>query len=94
MNSADTKPTNNFIHSLPKAELHLHLEGSVTAETLVDLRKRHGKASTLAQAESLYQYRDFNGFLMAFKTLTEDLQFNIASYQKRLPLRDPGVSVR
>src|SRR6266699_6311269 len=63
-----------FIRPLPKAELHLHLEGSVSAETLVELRKRHGKASTLAQAESLYQYRDFNGFLMAFKTLTEDLQ--------------------
>src|SRR5258708_1217143 len=64
----------SFIRGLPKAELHLHLEGSVTAETLVELRSRHGKQSTLAQAESLYQYRDFNGFLMAFKTLTEDLQ--------------------
>jgi aminodeoxyfutalosine deaminase len=63
-----------FIHSLPKAELHLHLEGSVSAETLVELRQGHGKQSTLAQPESLYQYRDFNGFLMAFKTLTEDLQ--------------------
>src|ERR1700758_5012823 len=63
-----------FIHSLPKAELHLHLEGSVTPETLLELRQRHGKQSSLAQAESLYQYRDFNGFLMAFKTLTEDLQ--------------------
>jgi len=63
-----------FIRSLPKAELHLHLEGSVTAETLVELRQRHGKQSTLEQAESLYQYRDFNGFLIAFKTLTEDLQ--------------------
>src|SRR5258708_3986019 len=64
----------SFIRGLPKAELHLHLEGSVTAEALVELRARHGKQSTLAQAESLYQYRDFNGFLMAFKTLTEDLQ--------------------
>src|ERR1700747_411939 len=64
----------SFVQSLPKAELHLHLEGSVAAETLVELRRRHGKRSTLAQAESLYQYRDFNGFLMAFKTLTEDLQ--------------------
>ncbi len=74
MTPANPKPTSNFIQSLPKAELHLHLEGSVTAETLVELRRRHGKSSTLAQAESLYQYRDFNGFLMAFKTLTEDLQ--------------------
>ena len=74
MSPADTKLASNFIRSLPKAELHLHLEGSFTPETLVELRKRHGKQSTLAQAESLYQYRDFAGFLMAFKTLTEDLQ--------------------
>ena len=62
-----------FIYSLPKAELHLHLEGSVSAETLVELRKRHGKKSTLSEVEALYQYKDFAGFLMAFKTLTEDL---------------------
>jgi aminodeoxyfutalosine deaminase len=64
----------SFIQSLPKAELHLHLEGSVTPGTLVELRRRHGKPSTVAEAEALYQYKDFSGFLMAFKTLTEDLQ--------------------
>jgi aminodeoxyfutalosine deaminase len=63
-----------FIRSLPKAELHLHLEGSVTPQTLVELRQRHGKTSTVAEAESLYQYSDFLGFLMAFKSLTEDLK--------------------
>src|SRR5215471_14225549 len=62
-----------FIRTLPKAELHLHLEGSLTPETLVELRRRHGKESTLAEAEVLYQYKDFLGFLMAFKTLTDDL---------------------
>src|ERR1700736_5960381 len=66
--------TSGFIRSLPKAELHLHLEGSVTPQTLVELRRGHGKQSTLAEAESLYHYKDFSGFLMAFKTLTEDLQ--------------------
>lgn len=64
----------SFIQSLPKAELHLHLEGSVTPETLVELRQRHGRNTTLAEAQALYQYKDFLGFLMAFKTLTEDLQ--------------------
>jgi adenosine deaminase/aminodeoxyfutalosine deaminase len=64
----------SFIRSLPKAELHLHLEGSVTPQTLVELRQQHGRKSSLAEAESLYQYKDFLGFLMAFKTLTEDLQ--------------------
>jgi adenosine deaminase/aminodeoxyfutalosine deaminase len=63
-----------FVRSLPKAELHLHLEGSVSPQTLVELRQRHGKESTIAEAESLYQYKDFTGFLMAFKTLTEDLR--------------------
>jgi len=63
-----------FIPSLPKAELHLHLEGSVTPETLLDLRLRHGKQSTLTEAQAVYGYNDFIGFLMAFKTLTEDLQ--------------------
>src|SRR5438128_9615226 len=63
-----------FIRALPKAELHLHLEGSVAPQTLVELRQRHGKRSSLADAEALYQYKDFNGFLMAFKTLTDDLQ--------------------
>ena len=66
--------SSSFINGLPKAELHLHLEGAVTPETLVELRQRHGKASTLAEAQALYQYKDFLGFLMAFKTLTEDLQ--------------------
>lgn len=63
-----------FIRALPKAELHLHLEGSVTPETLVELRHRHGRQSTIAEAQALYQNKDFLGFLMAFKTLTEDLQ--------------------
>jgi aminodeoxyfutalosine deaminase len=63
-----------FIQSLPKAELHLHLEGSVSPETQVDLRLRHGKQSTLAEAQAVYEYEGFVGFLMAFKTLTEDLQ--------------------
>jgi len=63
-----------FIRALPKAELHLHLEGSVAPETLLELRQRHGKSSTLAKAQAVYQYNDFVGFLMAFKTLTEDLQ--------------------
>jgi adenosine deaminase/aminodeoxyfutalosine deaminase len=84
-----------FIHGLPKAELHLHLEGSVTAETLVELRQRRGKQSTLAQAESLYEYRDFNGFLMAFKTLTEDLQtpddYQLITYRLMKELKAQGV---
>jgi aminodeoxyfutalosine deaminase len=64
----------SFILSLPKADLHLHLEGSIDPATWVELRTRHGKPGTLSEIEQLYQYENFNGFLMAFKTVTEDLQ--------------------
>ncbi|HET7348358.1 MAG TPA: adenosine deaminase, partial [Acidobacteriaceae bacterium] len=62
------------IRRLPKAELHLHLEGTVTPETLVDLSARHDTVPLdLAQARALFQYTDFTGFLMAFKAITEHL---------------------
>src|SRR5437764_6266539 len=38
----------SFIRSLPKAELHLHLEGAISPPTLVEVRQRHGQQSTLA----------------------------------------------
>jgi aminodeoxyfutalosine deaminase len=74
MNPAASSSASAFILSLPKAELHLHLEGSVDPPTLLELRKRHGKQSTLTEIEQLYRYDDFAGFLMAFKAVTEDLQ--------------------
>lgn len=67
--------SSSFIYRLPKAELHLHLEGTVTPETLVELSRRHdGDPLTLEQAGALYSYQDFTGFLMAFKAISEHLQ--------------------
>jgi hypothetical protein len=63
-----------FIVALPKAELHLHLEGSIDPSTVLELKKRHGKKGTLAEVGELYRYKDFTGFLLAFKTVTEELQ--------------------
>jgi len=67
-------PLSAFIVALPKAELHLHLEGSIDPPTVLELKKRHGKTGTLAEVEALYRYNDFTEFLMAFKTVTEELQ--------------------
>ena len=63
-----------FIRALPKAELHLHLEGTVDPVTLLELRQRHRKSGSLEEIEQLYRYQDFTGFLMAFKAITEDLR--------------------
>jgi aminodeoxyfutalosine deaminase len=64
-----------FVLSLPKAELHLHLEGAIEPATLLEIQHSHGlKTASLADVEKLYQYSDFGGFLLAFKNITEHLK--------------------
>jgi adenosine deaminase/aminodeoxyfutalosine deaminase len=64
-----------FIQRLPKAELHVHLEGSVDAATLLELSRRHDTVPLDAVAvEQLYRYGDFAGFLNAFKEVTARLR--------------------
>ena len=36
------KLTKDFLHSLPKAELHCHLDGSMRVDTIIDLAKKQG----------------------------------------------------
>lgn len=63
-----------WLRGLPKAELHLHLEGSITAETLVELSRTNDKQPlTLAEARAAYSYSDFPSFLLSFKAVTERL---------------------
>jgi len=71
--TAWTRPT-SFLATLPKAELHLHLEGSIAPSTLHELQLGHGVKTTLSEVEKLYQYDDFVGFLTAFKAITEHLR--------------------
>lgn len=87
---------NSWIRRLPKAELHLHLEGTVTPETLVELSTRHDAAPLdLTQARALFQYTDFNGFLMAFKAITEHLRtpedYELATWRMLERLAAQGV---
>jgi aminodeoxyfutalosine deaminase len=55
-----------FIAALPKTELHLHLVGSASPETVLDLSHRHPDAGLPQDAESLarfYTFRDFAHFI-------------------------------
>jgi aminodeoxyfutalosine deaminase len=60
--------------ALPKAELHLHLEGSIQPATVCALAARHGVSLTEQDVRQRYTYRDFMGFIDAFKWVTSFLR--------------------
>jgi adenosine deaminase len=56
----------NFIRSLPKAELHLHIEGSLEPEMVFELAKKHGVKLKYPSVEALrqaYNFSDLQSFL-------------------------------
>ena len=95
MTSVPLRPPNAFIRQLPKAELHLHLEGAVEPATLLELRKLHGEPATLREVEALYTYTDFQSFLMAFKAVSAHLRgpddFELITYRLMQRLKQENV---
>jgi len=85
-----------FIRRLPKAELHLHLEGTILPSTLVELSGRHdARPITLLEAKTLCQFTDFTGFLEAFKAVTARLvapeDYELAAWRMAEQLAAQGV---
>jgi aminodeoxyfutalosine deaminase len=90
------EPDREWLRGLPKCELHLHLEGTIVPETLVQLSARHDTAPlTLEAARKLYVYEDFVGFLMAFKAVSERLQapddYELITYEMIHRLSQQGI---
>jgi adenosine deaminase/aminodeoxyfutalosine deaminase len=77
-----------YIASLPKAELHLHLEGCVDADTLWELAVRQnsplvaqGRAA-LNDADSIIDFRGFaDAWSRARRHLLESADFELATYR-------------
>jgi aminodeoxyfutalosine deaminase len=75
--SEETQPMTRqptVIDNLPKAELHLHLEGSIRPGTAVKLAARHGVTTTPEEVARRYSYANFNGFIDTFKWVTSFLR--------------------
>jgi aminodeoxyfutalosine deaminase len=66
--------TRILIAGMPKAELHLHLEGSIEPATAVQLAARHGVVITEQEVRERYAPGDFAKFLDAFKWVTSFLR--------------------
>jgi aminodeoxyfutalosine deaminase len=68
----DPLPTR--ISSLPKAELHVHLEGSLQPSTVAKIAARHGVQVTEEEVRRRYAYKDFVEFIETFKWVTSFLR--------------------
>jgi aminodeoxyfutalosine deaminase len=60
--------------SLPKSELHLHLEGTMQPATVVALARKCGDVLTEDSVAARYAARDFTAFIEAYKWVTSYLR--------------------
>lgn len=77
----EIKLTREFVHSLPKAELHCHLDGSLRVETVLDLAKQDKVKLPASDAKSLRKMLEvgencesLNEYLKAFDITCSVLQ--------------------
>jgi aminodeoxyfutalosine deaminase len=84
------------LRGLPKVELHLHLEGTIQPETLLELSKRHDpEPLTAEEAKELYVYENFLGFMDSFKAVSARLKgpddYELITYNMVRDLAAQGV---
>lgn len=81
-----------FLQQLPKAELHVHLEGSIEPETLLEL----DPSLTRAVIDENYACGDFAGFMRAYEWVNRFLRTpdDYALITRRLLERMAGENVR
>lgn len=65
------------IAAMPKAEIHVHLEGATTAETYFEIARRNGvelPAQNLPQWQQFFHFESFEHFIEVYVTSTKLLQ--------------------
>lgn len=88
----------SHLQALPKAELHIHLEGAIPPETLLELAQRKNEklpAETLEELTEWFKFRDFNHFLEMFahiyKCVLDADDFELITYSLAKKLSDQNV---
>ena len=67
----------DFIHEMPKVELHVHLEGSIRPSTLLALAKRNGvdlPTHDLAGLREFYSFTNFDHFIQVYTIISSCLR--------------------
>lgn len=84
----DRPAIREFIRRMPKAELHLHMEGAVQPSTWLKLADRNGirlPADTPEALNEVFRFRDFNHFIELYTLCCTCLvnadDFRLATYE-------------
>lgn len=69
----------SLLKAMPKAEIHVHLEGSIQPETLLELARRHQRldalpAQDVAGLRDWFRFTDFPHFIEVYLTLSDLLR--------------------
>jgi aminodeoxyfutalosine deaminase len=69
----------SFIEAMPKAEIHVHLEGAIRPATLLELARRHHRldalpATDLVGLQRWFTFTDFSHFLQIYWVISDLLR--------------------
>jgi adenosine deaminase len=86
------------VRALPKAELHVHVEGAATAATIAELAVENGIDLGVDDPSELYRYRDLSDFLRVFdlvcRTLSSADNIHRVAYEALRIAAAAGVKYR
>ena len=89
-----TDVTRDFAFGLPKAELHLHLEGTLEPDLKLALARKNGVdigQSTVEEVQATYQFNDLTSFLAVYYPAMDVLQDEDDFHDRAVRARDaPG----
>lgn len=92
-----------FIQSIPKAELHIHLEGAIQPETVLTLAERHGAmdklpGDTVAALRDWFVFTDFPHFIEIYMTIQDLLRtaadFELIAYENGKDMAAQNIRYR
>ena len=76
----------DYVRAIPKAELHLHIEGTLEPEMVFDLARKHGIALRYPSVEALreaYRFSDLQSFLDVYYAAAQVLRAGLHSRASR-----------
>ncbi|MBK8985830.1 MAG: adenosine deaminase [Chloroflexi bacterium] len=93
----------NFIRNLPKAEIHIHLEGAIQPETVLKLAEGHAMlpklpSTDVAELKKWFCFADFSHFVVVYMTIQDLLRsaedFSLVVYENGADMAAQNIRYR